>query len=123
MRKRVVLPAPLRPTKPMRALSGKAALALSNRIRGPSLSVTSLIWSIGACRPTSIALQERRGERKSGAKPGRTGIGLNAPVLHSAEVNANAVPQLTVALRDCGCTNCGGLPLKEALPLPCIDLP
>jgi hypothetical protein len=44
------LPAPLRPTKPARALPGRAAVALSKRTRGPSLSVMSLMWSMRACR-------------------------------------------------------------------------
>ena len=36
MRNRVVLPAPLRPTKPTRARSGSAAVASSKSNRGPS---------------------------------------------------------------------------------------
>jgi hypothetical protein len=39
------------------------------------------------------------------------------------EVNANATLTLTIALRDAVSQQCGGLPPKEALALPCIGLP
>ena len=58
IRNKVVFPAPLRPTKPTRAWSGRAAVALSNRSRGPSRNVTSLTWSMPACRPPGGFWQE-----------------------------------------------------------------
>src|SRR4051794_15604128 len=63
MRKSVVLPAPLRPTKPTRAFAGKATVALSNRSRGPSRYVRSFRWIMARL----VARTMREGKRRERA--------------------------------------------------------